>query len=66
MPELYHVRCEHCGTLFGIEMPNGTLAIKLKDLYRTIEGRVEGPCRKCGSMVVWPSEPVVLVIKKSR
>jgi len=47
-------------------MPNGTLAIKLKDLYRTIEGRVEGPCRKCGSRVVWPSEPVMLFTQKSR
>lgn len=66
MPDLNQVRCPHCDTLFGIEMPNGTLAIKLKDLYRTIEGRVEGPCRKCGSRVVWPSGPVMLVTQKSR
>lgn len=62
--DLTPVRCPHCGTLFGIERPDGSLAIKFKDLFRTIEGRVEGPCRKCGSHVVWPSEPVVLVTTK--
>ncbi len=55
------VRCT-CGTLFGyVEvLPDGTrrLAIKHRDLYRTVSGgAVEGPCRKCGSIVRWPNDP---------
>jgi endogenous inhibitor of DNA gyrase (YacG/DUF329 family) len=62
MPEPTYIKCPHCGTLFGIEDDNGTLHIKFKDLYREVEGRVSGPCRKCGSRVVWPSDSVVLIV----
>lgn len=62
MPDLNYIRCQHCGTLFGIEGEDGVLRVKLKDLYREIEGRVSGPCRKCGSTVTWPNEPVVVVV----
>lgn len=62
MPE--PIKCPHCGTLFGIEGDDGVLRIKFKDLYREVEGRVSGPCRKCASTVVWPSQPVVLVTSK--
>lgn len=49
------VRCR-CGMLFGIEQPNGTLAIKYRDLFRIVDGNVTGPCRKCGAKVEWPSK----------
>lgn len=55
---LKEVRC-HCGTLFGIEQPDGTLSIKARDVYRNIDGTVTGPCRRCGAIVHWP-----LVIEK--
>jgi hypothetical protein len=63
-PPLKEIRCRECGTLFGIEGEDGTLRIKLKDLYREIDGRASGPCRKCGSRVVWPSESFVLSVSK--
>jgi hypothetical protein len=63
---LIYIRCPHCKTLFGIEGDDGVLRVKLKDLYREIEGRVSGPCRKCGSTVVWPSAPVVLVTSRRK
>lgn len=47
-----HVKCE-CGALFGIEQPDGTLAIKYRDLFRIVKGSVSGPCRKCGANMVW-------------
>ncbi len=58
------VKCAHCGSLFGIEGEDGVLRIKFKDLYREIEGRVSGPCRKCAMTVVWPNEDVILIAKK--
>jgi hypothetical protein len=58
------VKCPHCGTLFGIEGDDGVLRIKFKDLYREVEGRVAGPCRKCAQRVVWPNERVVLLIER--
>lgn len=63
--EIKEVRCQHCSTLFGIEGDGGELNIKLKDLYRSIYGRVSGPCRKCGSTVVWPDESQVVVTTKT-
>lgn len=64
MPEpLKHIRCPHCQTLFGIEHVNGSLVIKLKDLYRTVDGRVSGPCRKCGSLVAWSNEGVLVIAR---
>jgi len=52
------IRCELCGTLFGYA--NGdTLTIKHRDLYRSIQGKVEGPCRRCGAMVRWPQKMTV-------
>lgn len=63
---LNEIRCPHCGTLFGIEGEDEVLRIKMKDLYREIVGRVSGPCRKCGSTVVWPKEPVVLITTQPR
>jgi len=54
------VRCV-CGTLFGyVEiLSDGSrrLAIKHRDLYRTVSGTVEGPCRKCGATIRWPNDP---------
>ena len=58
------IKCPHCETLFGIEGEDGVLRIKFKDLYREVEGRVSGPCRKCASRVVWPSGLVVLVSER--
>lgn len=58
------IKCPHCETLFGIEGDDGVLRIKFKDLYREVEGRVSGPCRKCASTVVWPSGRVLLVAQK--
>lgn len=59
MSTLTPVRCAECGTLFGYEQDSGErIAIKHRDLYRIIRGSVEGPCRKCGSIVKWtPREP---------
>lgn len=51
--DIQEIRC-HCGTLFGIRQPNGTLTIKARDVYRTIDGVVTGPCRRCGATVRWP------------
>lgn len=52
------IRCE-CGTLFGYADDRGErIAIKHRDLYRLIRGSVEGPCRRCGTVVKWEtSEP---------
>ena len=54
------VRCA-CGALFGyvetLEDGSRRLAIKHRDLYRTIDGTVEGPCRKCGALMRWPNDP---------
>jgi hypothetical protein len=63
---LIEIRCPHCNTLFGIEGDDGVLRIKMKDLYREIEGRVAGPCRKCGSTVVWPKDDVIVVATTQR
>lgn len=49
------IKCKSCGTLFGIEQ-DGSLNIKHRDLYRTIKGSVEGPCRRCGANVKWPED----------
>jgi hypothetical protein len=49
------VKCE-CGSLFGIEQDDGTLAIKYRDLFRNVDGSVSGPCRKCGKTVRWERE----------
>lgn len=51
------IKCT-CGTLFGKEV-NGTLQIKYRDLYRSVEGKVYGPCRGCGNVVQWPSKAEV-------
>lgn len=64
MPELIEHRCPHCNTLFGIEGEDGILRIKLKDLYREVDGRVGGPCRRCGIWYVWPSGPIELKVAK--
>lgn len=48
------IRCG-CGTLFGMQLPDGSLAIKHRDLYRLVRGSVEGPCRRCGATVRWES-----------
>ncbi len=57
------IRCD-CGALFGnVEVgSDGTrrLAIKHRDLYRIVAGVVEGPCRKCGTMLRWPNEPLTI------
>lgn len=63
MPDV-DIKCPHCGTLFGKEGEDGVLRIKFKDLFRNVEGRVSGPCRKCGQIVAWPNENVVLVIER--
>lgn len=52
------VKCNTCGTLFGKES-NGVLAIKYRDLYRSIEGKAWGPCRGCGNVVEWPQKAEV-------
>lgn len=50
------IRCPVDNVLFGVEV-KGVLSIKNRDLYRTIEkGKVSGPCRGCGNLVVWESE----------
>lgn len=49
-----------CGALFGIEQDDGSLAIKYRDLFRTVRGSVSGPCRKCGADVNW-SQPATWV-----
>ena len=49
------IKCQACGTLFGIEH-EGVLNIKHRDLFRQIiGGEVKGPCRRCGATVVWKS-----------
>lgn len=55
MPKTTQVRCSQCNTLFGIADDDGRIAIKHRDLYRIIRGSVEGPCRRCGSVVKWQS-----------
>lgn len=56
---LVDIRCS-CGTLFGYEQDSGErIAIKHRDLFRVIRGEVEGPCRKCGSIVRWKPSKVV-------
>lgn len=60
---LKEVRCPTCNSLFGIEQPNGTLAIKHREIYRTISGSIWGPCRRCGAQVRWPDS---LLIEKGR
>lgn len=49
------IKCHNCETLFGIEVEGGVLNIKHRDLFRTIRGECEGPCRRCGSQVRWSS-----------
>lgn len=51
-----NIVCPQCKTLFGKET-DGVLAIKNRDLYRQIEGKVWGPCRGCGFIVEWPQRP---------
>lgn len=54
------VKCPSCGTLFGVEQPDGSLSIKHRDLFRQVRGgTVSGPCRKCGAEVRWPVEMTV-------
>jgi hypothetical protein len=60
------VKCAHCGSLFGIEGDDGVLRIKFKDLYREIEGRVSGPCRKCAMTVVWPDEDTIFIAQAGK
>lgn len=49
------VKCPDCSTLFGKEADR-SLAIKHRDLYRTIVGgTVSGPCRGCGRIITWGS-----------
>lgn len=55
MPKTDEVRCPQCGTLFGRADHDGRIAIKHRDLYRIIRGSVEGPCRRCGTIVKWQS-----------
>lgn len=54
------IKCQNCDALFGIQQPDGSLAIKYRDLFRQIRGSVSGPCRKCGATVEWPSVPYVI------
>lgn len=53
------VKCPSCGTLFGVEQPDGSLSIKHRDLFRQVRGSVSGPCRRCGQVVVWPENLTV-------
>lgn len=48
------IKCPTCETLFGIEV-DGVLNIKHRDLFRSIVGTVEGPCRRCGNKIKWSS-----------
>lgn len=59
------IRCPECDSLFGKEVQvkgeNGAdariLTIKNRDLYRSFRGgRVWGPCRGCGTTIIWPRE----------
>lgn len=51
------VRCPVDDVLFGVEVNPSTLSIKNRDLYRTIQGgRVSGPCRGCGTQIVWEAK----------
>lgn len=50
------IKCPNCGTLFGIEVEGGVLNIKHRDLFRSIKGECEGPCRRCGSKVRWSND----------
>lgn len=50
------IKCA-CGALFGIQQEDGSLAIKYRDLFRTVRGSVSGPCRKCGAEVYWSQAP---------
>ena len=60
------VTCNNCGTLFGIETSPGVLSMKYRDVYRQVEGgRVTGPCRRCGSYVIWP-KPQMTIQKDAR
>jgi hypothetical protein len=55
------IKCPACECLFGYEV-NGTLNIKHRDLFRSIEGGVvEGPCRRCGQQVRWQAAPLFVV-----
>jgi hypothetical protein len=47
------VRCLSCGVLFGIVV-NGVITIKYRDLFRSVDGVVWGPCRGCNQIVRWP------------
>jgi len=49
------ITCQNCGTLFGKEVEGGVLNIKHRDLFRSIKGEVKGPCRRCGTQVLWSS-----------
>ena len=52
------IRCpyEGCNSLFGT-VENGILTIKNRDMWRHVEGGiVYGPCRKCGSTIVWRAD----------
>lgn len=60
------VKCQHCGSLFGIEGDDKVLRIKFKDLFREIDGRVSGPCRKCAMTVTWKSGDAVFISRKSK
>lgn len=55
MSSITAVRCPNCTTLFGYADEHGRIAIKHRDLYRIIHGSVEGPCRKCSTLIKWES-----------
>jgi hypothetical protein len=53
------IRCPECDVLFGKEIQpkegGQILTIKNRDLYRSmLGGKVWGPCRGCGTTVIWP------------
>ena len=55
------VTCPNCDTLFGIETERGVLSMKYRDVYRQVRGgTVTGPCRRCGTVIQWPSKPLTV------
>jgi hypothetical protein len=49
------IRCPSCGALFGIAT-EGIITIKYRDLFRSIDGSVWGPCRGCQTIVKWAAD----------
>lgn len=59
------ITCESCSTLFGRANIPGVLDIKMRDITRRVTGgTVEGPCRRCGNVVVWRADPQPYLIQK--